>query len=315
MTDVLTYGETMGLLDSERTGPLRLGGPLRLSMAGAESTVAIAVARLGGSARWAGVVGDDEVGRLVTRVLRAEGVAIDRVALVPDVPTGLLLKERRSAGVARVVYYRRGLAGSRLSPEHVRREDVADATYLHLSGITPALSASARDAVLTALDLAGQEHTRVCVDVNYRSRLWTTEEARPVLAALVARADVVLATADEVAMLEGEPVDDPAEAAARLAAYGPSLAVVKLGAAGAVAWDNGEVRRVVPLPVEVVDPVGAGDSFAGGLLADLAAGRPPHTALRTAAAVAAVNVACTGDWEGLPSREELGLHQGADVVR
>ena len=75
--DLLTYGETMGLLDSEKIGPLRLGGPMRLSMAGAESTVAIGVARLGGRARWIGVVGDDEDGRRVTRVLRSEGVDID----------------------------------------------------------------------------------------------------------------------------------------------------------------------------------------------------------------------------------------------
>ena len=61
--DVLTCGEAMGVVENERVGPLRLGGPMRLAMAGAESTVAIGVARLGGTARWIGVVGDDEVGR------------------------------------------------------------------------------------------------------------------------------------------------------------------------------------------------------------------------------------------------------------
>ena len=226
-----------------------------------------------------------------------------------------MLKERRSSGVARVVYYRRGLAGACLSPEHVRPDDVNRARILHLSGITPALSASARDAVFKALEVAQGADTRICVDVNYRSRLWSTAEARPVLTDMVARADVVLATADEVALLGGDPAASVAEAAARLAARGPSLAVVKLGAQGAVASSHGEVVRVDPVPAEVVDPVGAGDAFAAGLLADLAAGRPTSTALRTAAAVAAVDVACVGDWEGLPSRAELEPHQGADVVR
>lgn len=310
--DVLTYGETMGLVDAERIGPLRLGGPMRLSMAGAESTVAIGVARLGGSARWVGVVGDDEVGVLITRVLRAEGVQTDGVAVAGDVPTGLLLKERRTASVSRVRYYRRGNAGSRLSPEHVRPGDVADAKILLLSGITPALSTTAREAVFEALALARHAGTTVCVDVNHRSGLWSTDEARPVLAEMVARADIVLATTEEAALL----VDgSPAEAAQRLCGLGPRLAVVKRGADGAVACDDGKIHEVAPHPAEVVDPVGAGDAFAAGLLADLALGRPAVQALRTAASVAAINVACPGDWEGLPTRAELGHGRGDDVVR
>ena len=313
--DVLTFGETMGLLDADRIGPLRLGGPMRLSMAGAESTVAIGVARLGGAARWIGVVGGDEVGALITRVLRAEGVRTDGVTVAEGVPTGLLLKERRSAGVSRVNYYRRGSAGSRLSSAHVRPEDVADAKILHLSGITPALSATARQAVFDALDLAKRSGTTVCVDLNYRSGLWSADEARPVLADMAARADIVLATAEEAALLIDEPSTDAAEVARRLCRLGPRLAVVKRGADGAVACDDGRTRDVAPRPAEVVDPVGAGDAFAAGLLADLALGRPVAQALETAASVAAVNVACPGDWEGLPTRADLRQHRGDDVLR
>ena len=310
--DLLTYGETMGLVDAERIGPLRLGGPMRLSMAGAESTVAIGVARLGGSSRWVGVVGSDEVGALITRVLRAEGVQTDGVGVASDVPTGLLLKERRTARVSRVRYYRRGNAGSRLSPAHVRPDDVARSKILLLSGITPALSATAREAVFAALSLAERFGTRVCVDVNHRSGLWPADEARPVLAEMVARADIVLATASEAALLvEGSP----AEAAQRLCELGPRLAIVKRGADGAVACDEGQILSVAPDPAEVVDPVGAGDAFAAGLLADLALGRPAEEALRTAASVAAINVACPGDWEGLPTRAELNHGRGDDVLR
>ena len=96
-TDIVSCGETMGLLDSERIGPLRLGGSMRLSMAGAESTVAIGVARLGGAARWVGVVGDDEIGDLITRILRAERVQTDGVVVHPEAPTGPLLNERRTS--------------------------------------------------------------------------------------------------------------------------------------------------------------------------------------------------------------------------
>ncbi|MGW7527241.1 sugar kinase [Streptomyces sp. NPDC054783] len=313
--DVITYGETMGLFDSERIGPLRMGGPMRLSMAGAETTVAIGVSRLGGSAAWVGVVGDDEIGRLILRTLHAEQVHTEGVVIDPETPTGLLLKERRSADVSRVSYYRRHSAGARLAPEHVLPEHVAQARILHLSGITPALSATARAAVFRALELAAQAGRTTCVDLNYRSALWTAMEARPILMEVIKQADIVLATRKEATILTKHPMADPFEAAAALGRMGPRLAVVKCGAEGAVAWHDGRLHEVPARPVQSFDPVGAGDSFAAGLLADLAHGRTPQEALETAATVAAVNVACPGDWEGLPSRAEVDILRGDDVLR
>ena len=122
--DVLTCGETMGVVENERVGPLRLGGPMRLAMAGAESTVAIGVSRLGGTARWIGVVGDDEVGALVRRTLAAEGVEVDGVVVDPERPSGLMLKERRTSTATRVRYYREHGAGAGLAPEHVSADQV-----------------------------------------------------------------------------------------------------------------------------------------------------------------------------------------------
>lgn len=313
--DVITYGETMGVFESDRVGPLRMGGPMRLSVAGAESTVAVGVARLGGSAHWVGVVGDDEIGRLILRVLHAEEVQTDGVIVDVDAPTSLLLKERRSSRVSRVRYYRRGNAGALLAPEHVVPEQLAKARILHLSGITPALSDSARAATFRALEVATQAKRTRCVDLNYRSALWTADEARPVLLNMVKHADIVLATREEVALLRGLPMADDFEAARSLGRLGPTLAVVKRGAEGAVAWDDG-CERVVPAhPTRVLDPMGAGDSFAAGLLADLARGCTPEEALETAAGVAAVSVACEGDWEGLPTRAEVDQLRGDDVLR
>lgn len=313
--DVVTYGETMGVFESDRIGPLRMGGQMRLSVAGAESTVAIGVARLGGSARWIGVVGDDEIGRLILRTLRAEQVQTEGVVSDSVAATSLLLKERRSTSVSRVRYYRRGNAGALLAPEHVVPEQLADARILHLSGITPALSRSARAATARALELARRAGRTTCVDLNYRSALWTAGEARPVLLDMVRQTDIVLATIEEAALLTARPAVDPAEAAEALGRLGPRLAVVKCGAEGAVAWDDGRTRFVPPERAAVADPMGAGDSFAAGLLADLARGRTAEEALATAAAVAAVSVACPGDWEGLPTRAEVGQLRSDDVLR
>jgi 2-dehydro-3-deoxygluconokinase len=312
--DLLTCGEAMGVVENDRVGPLRLGGSMRLTVAGAESTVAIGVARLGGTARWIGVVGDDEVGALIRRTLDAEAVETDGVAVEPKQPTGLMLKERRTATVTRVRYYRKHGAGAALGAEHIRADDVRRATWLHLTGITPALSTSAMEAVRHAAELAAAYATLVCVDLNYRSALWSVDRAAPVLGELVKRADLVLSTVEEASLLT-DVGDDPAAAARALAAMGPRTAVIKRGAAGALAWHDGARIDVAPVRATVVDPVGAGDAFAAGLLADLATGRSMQQALATASAVAALDVSCPGDWEGLPTRAELEQLRGADVLR
>jgi 2-dehydro-3-deoxygluconokinase len=183
-----------------------------------------------------------------------------------------------------------------------------------VSGITPALSATARNTVRHVAELASGSEAHLSIDLNYRSALWPADEALPVLTELVKRADLVLATLEEAELLVGHAAD-PVAAASALAAMGPRTVVVKRGAAGATAWHDDAVQEVVAVPTTVVDPVGAGDAFAAGLLADLAAGRPMSEALATAAAVAAVDVSCPGDWEGLPTRSELDELRGADVVR
>ncbi|HEY3611759.1 MAG TPA: PfkB family carbohydrate kinase, partial [Pseudonocardiaceae bacterium] len=150
MTDVLTFGETMAVLRAVEPGPLRLAGSLRLGVAGAESTVAIGLARLGHAARWVGRVGDDEFGRLVLDRLRAETVDITH-ASTDDAPTGLLVREQRTADLARVRYYRTGSAGSRLSVGDLVPALADGARLLLLSGITPALSTSALAATRAAV--------------------------------------------------------------------------------------------------------------------------------------------------------------------
>ncbi|GIG55763.1 sugar kinase [Longispora fulva] len=334
MIDVLTYGETMAALRSTTTGPLRLGHHLAVSLAGAESTVAIGVCRLGGTARWTGVLGDDEFGLLVRDRLRAEGVLVDAIAVDRDVPTGLIVTERRTSDRHRVSYYRAGNAGSRLAPDHVHEDDLRSCRILHVTGITPALSDSAAAAVRAAVAGARRHGATVCLDVNWRSTLWPAEKAAPVLRELAGYADIVLATLDEAELLVGaRPVETggtPAgsatgwsadtdasdRAAAALAQLGPRLLVIKHGADGATGYEAGHRHHIPPHRVTVRDPLGAGDAFAAGLLADLAAGRDFHTALTTAAAVAAVAVSCDGDWEGLPTRPELaGLLAGEDILR
>src|SRR5687768_6023459 len=106
-TDVVTLGETMALLTAEQVGPLRKARTFRLGMAGAESNVAIALARLNISVAWMSRLGEDEFGRMISEQLTAERINVIARA-DPDAPTGLMIKEPRAADVMRVAYYRRG---------------------------------------------------------------------------------------------------------------------------------------------------------------------------------------------------------------
>ena len=300
--DVVTMGETMVSL---RTGtPLRLGGTLTMTMAGAESNVAIGLARLGHVVRWGGRVGADEVGAYILRTLRAESVIVDTVVVDQERPTGLMLAERRVAGVSRVSYYRAGSAGSALSATDAAACLVDTPRILHITGITPALSDTAAEAVTEAVYLARRAGALVSVDVNYRSKLWTPQDAHPVLSELVRKAHIVIASEDELGLVAPR---DESEAAHELAASGVSQLVIKRGARGATVWHDGEAHDAPAIAVPVLDTIGAGDAFTAGYLSGVLDGVSPTEALRRGTVTGAFAVAAVGDWEGLPTRDELSL--------
>jgi len=313
---LVTLGETMGLLVATEVGPLHRIPALRLGIAGAESNVAIGIRRLGVAATWVGRLGTDEMGDLIARELRAEDVHV--LARRESAPTGLMLKTKRTSDLVQVTYYRSASAGSRLSPEDVDEDVVAGASVLHVTGITPALGPGPAAAVQAAVESARAHGVIVSVDVNYRTALWTQDVAARTLRDLVRQADVLFAGEDEAMLLAGTEGarTDPVNLARQLAAYGPPQVVIKRGRDGCVALIDEQVYWCAALPVRAVDPVGAGDAFVAGYLADLIAGQPAATRLETANTTGAFAVTVSGDWEGLPRREELALlHATDNVVR
>ncbi|MFE2997749.1 sugar kinase [Nocardia sp. NPDC059246] len=324
---LVTLGEALGVVAATDPGPLAPGAAMRLEFAGAEATVAIGVRRLGHESAWIGSVGADTVGRMILERLRAEQVDVSHCRIDPELPTALMLRERRTADRTRVTYYRRGLAGSHLSVDEVDTARIAGAGVLHITGITPALSDSARAAVDSAVDIAVDAGVPVSLDVNYRRALWTPARAATELAGLVSRADLLFAGLDEAALLvplSGRTTSPPGpevaskdlmSTAESLAAHGPSEIVLKLGADGAVAWAGGAFLREGAVPVTAVDPIGAGDAFVAGYLAGLLDGGSVSERLRLASLCGAFAVSVPGDWAGLPYRDELGLLDGADIQR
>ncbi|MFC9351668.1 sugar kinase [Arthrobacter sp. NPDC057013] len=302
---VLTFGETMALMRADQPGPLAHASTLTLGIGGSESNVAIGLQRLGVQAVWCGRVGDDSLGQLVEREIRAEGVQT-RTVLDEAAPTGLMIKERRTPSAQRVNYYRTGSAGSRISPSDVDEELISSAGLLHLTGITPALSESARATIFEAIAIAKTAKVPVSFDLNYRAKLWSADEAREVYREIIPIADIVFAGDEEAAIAVGAE-SDPEDLAHRLAKLGPRQSIIKLGAAGAIALIDGQLYRQPPVLVEAVDTVGAGDAFVAGYLAEFMNHASPPERLQTAAATGAFACLVPGDWEGFPRRDELPL--------
>jgi len=302
--DVLTFGETMAVLRAQSPGPLRLARSLDLTLAGAESTVAIGLSRLGHHARWVGRIGTDEFGALIADRLRAEQV--DTVA-IPDstAPTGLLIREQRTATLARVAYYRSGSAGSHLSPDDLQAPLQAGARLLLLSGITPALSATARAATTAAVDHATAHGWTVCLDINYRSKLWSPQDASDTLTPLASQATIVFGDQSELDLVGGTQT---------LLDKGVREVVTKRGAEGADVTTRAAHWASSAAPTTVADIIGAGDAFVAGYLSALLDDQEPPQRLSRATAVAAIAISSLGDWEGLPTRAELP-HLSGDTIR
>jgi 2-dehydro-3-deoxygluconokinase len=248
---------------------------------GAESNVAINLVRLGVPAAWVSKVGADAFGQALVAELDGHGVDVADVRVDPERPTGLYVKEPGAHGTA-VRYYRAGSAASAMGPELASIVD-SGCDWVHLTGITPALSPNCLDLVRGLL--RDDRDYGVSFDVNYRPTLRPAQDPE-VLLALARRADLVFVGDDEAKALWGkEDVD-----AIRALLPVPTL-VIKHGARGATVLDD-RPHFVPALRVDVVEPVGAGDAFAAGFLAARLSDRPVEHCLR-AGHLTAASALCT----------------------
>ncbi|WP_410808901.1 sugar kinase [Micromonospora sp. 067-2] len=307
--EVATVGETMVVLCPPSGEPLEHAERVSVSVGGAESNVAGYLARLGHRAAWVSRVGDDPFGRAVVRHVAAAGVDVALVTVDPSAPTGLYVKDPGPTATA-VHYYRAGSAASRMDSSVLADTRLAGTCVLHLSGITPALSATCRALVehaVTDRPLAG---ALVSFDVNHRARLWSAGEAAPVLRDLADSCDLVFVGQDEADTLWGAA--DPE--AVRHLLPGPQTVVVKDGALGATALCRDAEPVFVPAPrVALVEPVGAGDAFAAGYLTGVLRGLDPVRRLRLGHLVAAQALGSSGDNAPVPGWAWLDRLLGAPV--
>ncbi|WEP00460.1 sugar kinase [Streptomyces sp. FXJ1.172] len=308
---VVCVGETMAALAPTPTGPLDGAGDLRLSVAGAESNVAMYLAELGRPVSWLSALGDDAFGRRVRAAIAATGVDVTGVRTDRERPTGLLVKDPGPART-RVHYYRSGSAASALGPGILDDERLRTAALLHLTGVTPALSPSCRHLVERALGApAGARPYAVSFDVNHRPALWSDGTAAAMLRDLAGRADIVFVGLDEAQGLWGSDLET---ADVRGLLPCPRILVVKDGARSATAFGEEGACTVPALRTRVVEPVGAGDAFAAGFLAGLLDGGDLRRALRQGHITASSALKASADHGPLPDTDTierlLGLSDG-----
>ncbi len=305
--DVLSMGETMALLVAQEPGPLAEVQSFSKRIAGADTNVAIGLARLGFKVGWVSRLGADSFGSYVRKTVEAEGVDTSQVEIDPQRSTGFMLKSRSVDGSDPAIeYYRRGSAASQLSVAHLNTDYALRARHVHTTGITPALSPAARELVAHAMLTLRAAGRSVSFDPNLRPSLWPdTATMRDTLNDLARHADWVLPGIAEGQLLTGQ--NTPADIAAWYLDRGAKAVVIKQGAEGAyfrtASGEHGQVPGV-PVPV-VVDTVGAGDAFAVGIISAQLEGLGWSQALRRANWIASRALQVVGDMEGLPTRAEL----------
>lgn len=269
-------------------------------VAGAESNVAVGIAALGHSSRWVSRLGDDQLGRLVADEVAARGVDVE-VDWDPIHPTGVMTKHVGDGATERR-YYRSQSAARLLGPGDADR--IGPAGWVHITGITPAISESAARLVRAVLARRDRHGARVSFDVNLRPQLWSDlGEAAAVTADIARAADLVLVGDDEARDLFG--TDDIDRLTESLTGRPGQELVVKRGAAPASAVVDREVVTVSTLGAPVLDPTGAGDAFAAGYLAGCVRGWSPRSRLQLGHVLAARVIGVVGDTVPAPDPHEL----------
>ncbi|PJJ55361.1 sugar kinase [Compostimonas suwonensis] len=293
---VVAVGETMIMLVPEEGSTLAATRRFDSYIGGAESNVALYLARLGVPVRWASVMRNDPLGRRIATELAGSGVDVSAISWRDVAQTGLYLKDPGAESTA-VYYYRQGSAARLIDPALWQDERLRSAAVLHLTGITPALSESANAAVEAAVLGRETGAELVSFDVNYRPGLWPVDVAAPVLRRLADASDLVFVGMDEAHHLWG--CATPREVREMLPRA--RTVVVKDGAVGAYALSSGRETFVPSLAVDVVEPVGAGDAFAAGYLKSLLDGRGEAERLRLGHLLAATALTVHEDAAEPPS--------------
>lgn len=303
---IVLMGEPMGLFMANETGALSEVDSFSVSIAGAEYNVAVGLARLGHTPAYCTRLGFDPLGERILRGMRQNHIATDLVMQTETAVTGFMMKSSTDQGDPDIAYYRKGSAASRITTHDIDALDLYGCERLHVTGIFPAVSASALAATKRLISRAKALELPVSFDPNLRPQLWESEKKMvATLNSLAEGVETVLPGLGEGGILTGR--NTPEGVAEFYHDLGVKNVVVKLGKEGAYFSEKGGQSGFSPaFPVrKKVDTVGAGDGFAAGVISALAEGETLEEAAFRGNVIGAVQITHRSDNEGLPTREEL----------
>ncbi len=296
--DVVALGEAMVEFNQTHAAePQYLQG-----FGGDTSNAVIAAARAGARTAYLTRIGQDRFGDELLALWHREGVDTRSIERDTTAHTAVYFVTHGANG-HEFSYLRAGSAASRMTPQWLPSAPIAGARILHVSGISLAISASARDTAFAAMVEARQAGTLVSFDSNLRLKLWTLDEARAGIKQAIALCDIFLPSVDDVTALSG--LGEPDAIVDWSHALGAATVVLKLGSEGCIVSDGKQRQRVPGRTVTPVDATGAGDCFCGNLLARMAAGDTVFDAARYANAAASLAVQGFGAVAPLPRADQV----------
>jgi 2-dehydro-3-deoxygluconokinase len=298
--DIVALGEPM--VEFNETAAAT--GAYQQGFGGDTANFAVAAARQGANVAYCTRLGGDRFGRLFLDLWRAEQIDVSGVAIDAEGHTGVYFVTHGADG-HQFDYLRAGSAASRLHPDNLPHEVLRNARFLHVSGISQAISATACAAVTAAIAIARASGAYITYDPNLRLRLWPLERAREVIEATLPQVDLFLPSLDEAHILSG--ADNRDGIFAWCAKHGVKNVVLKCGAEGAWVWQEAEglPLHIPAFAVQPLDATGAGDCFDGSLVARLAVGESLPDAVRYANVAAAISTTGYGAVAPIPRQADV----------
>jgi 2-dehydro-3-deoxygluconokinase len=334
MKKVVTFGEIMLRLSPPGFERFLQTPQFVATFGGGEANVAVSLAQFGLDSYYVTRLPKHEIGEAAVRALRAEGVRTDYIARGGDRIGVYFTEIGASQRASTVIYDRARSAISEMDSGTIDWPAVfAGADWYHVTGITPALGDKAAAATAESIKAARTAGARVSVDLNFRKKLWTEKRAQEVMGPLMRDVDVAIANEEDLQSVLGVHVPGTdvtsgqlniegfREAAERVTRdFGPRMVAITLRESvsasdngwSAVLWEASAkaMHRSQRYDVRLVDRIGGGDSFAGGLIYGLITGRTPQDALRFAVAASALKQSIPGDFNRVTVAEVDRLAAG-----
>jgi 2-dehydro-3-deoxygluconokinase len=320
MPKTVCFGEIMLRLNPPGYERFLQSPVFQATWGGGEANVAVSLAHFGLESHYVTRLPGHAIGDAAVRALRSEGVRVEHIVRGGDRVGVYFVETGASQRASTVIYDRARSAISEMKPGTIDWEKVfAGASWFHCTGITPALSASAADCTREAIEAAKRAGVRVSLDLNFRKKLWSEAEAQKTMRPLAGMTDLLIANEEDLQASLGVTVPHANVTAGELDVEGYRTAAMQvakdLGAKqvavtlresvsasdngwSAVLYDAaaGAFHRSQRYDVRIVDRVGGGDSFAGGLIFGLLTGRDPAASLRFAVAASALKQTIPGDF-------------------